>query len=483
MQKKFLSNLSFLLVLNLLVKPFYILGIDAEVQERVGENEYGLYFAILNLSFVFNILNDFGITNFNNRNIAQNANRFAINFGKLTSSRAALCIFYAAVTFCAALFLGYESKEYYLLLFLVINQVIVSFILFLRSNLAGLHLFKKDSIISVLDRSLMILFCGILLWSGQFGGAFEIEWFVYLQTLSYFIALLVAFIFLRGRLEQLTFRFDWPYTIAILKQSMPYALLILLMSIYFRIDGVMLESLLDTPLEAGIYAKGYRFLDALYNFSFLFSVLLLPIFAKMISQNENVEKLTALSSKILLSGVLILCISAAYYSWDIMNWRYSENVLKASECFEIIILNGIANSVAYIFGTLLTAAGVLKKLNVIAICTVMINISLNFIFIPIYGALGAAWASLITLFVSSLFQAIIAARHFKMAFNAGLVARLLLLAGFVIALCQGFRLVEYNWFLEFVLIGVSGLLLSFVIRLFQVQEFIAIIQEEKQSTP
>ena len=51
-QKKFVTNLALLLFLNLLIKPFWILGIDREVQNLVGEKEYGLYFALFNLSLV-----------------------------------------------------------------------------------------------------------------------------------------------------------------------------------------------------------------------------------------------------------------------------------------------------------------------------------------------------------------------------------------------------------------------------------------------
>ncbi len=73
MQKKFLTNLGLLLFLNLLIKPFWVLGIDRSVQNAVGAEDFGFYFSILNFSFLFNILLDLGITNFNNRNIAQNS--------------------------------------------------------------------------------------------------------------------------------------------------------------------------------------------------------------------------------------------------------------------------------------------------------------------------------------------------------------------------------------------------------------------------
>ncbi|NBP91865.1 MAG: polysaccharide biosynthesis protein, partial [Actinobacteria bacterium] len=72
MQKKFITNLLILLCLNLLIKPFWILVIEPHVQNSVGNGSYGEYFAIANFSFLLNILLDFGITNFNNKNIAQN---------------------------------------------------------------------------------------------------------------------------------------------------------------------------------------------------------------------------------------------------------------------------------------------------------------------------------------------------------------------------------------------------------------------------
>ena len=51
MKQKFVWNLFLIVILNLLIKPFYIIGIDAEVINRVGLTEYGNYFALINLSF------------------------------------------------------------------------------------------------------------------------------------------------------------------------------------------------------------------------------------------------------------------------------------------------------------------------------------------------------------------------------------------------------------------------------------------------
>ena len=154
MQKTFISNLVLIVVLNLLIKPFYILGIDAEVQNRVGAEVYGNYFALLNFSFLLNILLDFGINNYNNRNIAQHPELVNSYIGKLLSIRFLLFVLYFIFTLGSGFSVGYSSSEIYFLSLLVFNQFFVATIQFARSNFGGLHLFKIDSIISVLDRLL-----------------------------------------------------------------------------------------------------------------------------------------------------------------------------------------------------------------------------------------------------------------------------------------------------------------------------------------
>ena len=62
--KNFSINLVFLLGLNLLVKPIYLFGVELGVQNAVGAEDYGLYYAMFNFTFLFNVLLDLGINNF-----------------------------------------------------------------------------------------------------------------------------------------------------------------------------------------------------------------------------------------------------------------------------------------------------------------------------------------------------------------------------------------------------------------------------------
>ena len=212
-----------IVLLNLLVKPFYILGIDAEVQNRVGEAAYGNYFSLLNFSFLLNILLDFGLINYNTRNIAQHPQLIANHFGKILGIR------FAFATLVSGWFIGYSGQEYYLLFLLVMNQFLVAIIQYARSNFAGLHLFKTDAVISILDRFLLIFITSALLWTNLFDGELKIEWFVYAQTVAYGLTALIALGLIYFKIGHLKIRFRLPFSRLVLKQSLPYALLILLM--------------------------------------------------------------------------------------------------------------------------------------------------------------------------------------------------------------------------------------------------------------
>ena len=108
MQKKFVTNLGFLLLLNLLIKPFWILGIDRAVQNSVGAESYGLYAALFNFSFLFNILLDVGITNYNNRNIAQHNHLLQKHLSGILVLRLVLSFVYFLISIIVAYVLGYR---------------------------------------------------------------------------------------------------------------------------------------------------------------------------------------------------------------------------------------------------------------------------------------------------------------------------------------------------------------------------------------
>jgi len=132
LKRKFLTNLLLLIFLNLLVKPFWVFGIDRKVQNIVGAEEYGFYFSLFSFSVLINILLDAGISNLNNRSVARNPAIQPLYFTKIVPLKFILAIVYSLAAVVTGLFIGYSGEQIKMLTVLIFNQFLLSFILYLR---------------------------------------------------------------------------------------------------------------------------------------------------------------------------------------------------------------------------------------------------------------------------------------------------------------------------------------------------------------
>ncbi|MBA2611266.1 MAG: oligosaccharide flippase family protein [Bacteroidetes bacterium] len=430
----------------------------------VGNIAYGEYFVLFNFSFLIGILLDFGLTNFNNKNIAQNSHLLSKHFSKMLSLKFVLGLLYISVTLLIGFFvLGFEVRYIKLLVVLCINNFFLSFILFLRSNLLALHLFRVDSIISVLDRVIMIILVTALIFNFC-GLQVDVMNFVYAQTIGYGLTALIGFLIVLNKTHTFKLNWDWAFNRMILKKSFPFAILVLLMTFYNRLDSVMIERMLPGNLgkeQSGIYAKAFRLLDAANMIAYLFSVQLLPLFSRMLKNKENIENIVKLAFTLLLTPALIVSIGSLFYADKFCELLYKGN----SEGYQILGLLMscfTAISITYIFGTLLTANGNLKYLNLMAITGILINLLLNFILIPNYHALGSAIASVVTQFLTCLIQVFISYKVFKFHVNKRLlISVFLFIVGIVFANYFTLNLTTY-WVYNFVIMLIFSGLLAFI---------------------
>ena len=420
-QKDFVFNLCLLIFLNLLVKPFWMLGVDVGVQNSVGAESYGFYFSILNFTLLFNMVLDMGTTNFNNRNIAQNNQLLDKHLSNYIVLRLLLGVAYFVVIFAVALLIGYRGFQLKLLFWIGLNQFLSAFLLYLRSNISALLMFKTDSVISVTDRLLMILFCGLLLWGNITEKPFQIEWFVWCQTAAYLITIAIALAIVLRKAHLRKLNWNTAFFLVIIKKSLPYALITLLMASYYRIDSVLLERLLPRDIaasQAGIYASAFRLLDALVMIAYLFSVILLPLFSKMLKQKENVMPVVRTSFSFLflfsVSAVVLLYV----YREPVIQLFYPDIAENSVAVFRLIIFGLIPISMNYLFGTLLTANGSMKELNITAAIGIVINVTINLLLIPRMQACGSAVASFCTQFTVSVLQFLLALWILKIPFSS-----------------------------------------------------------------
>ena len=390
---KFYSSLLLLIVLNAIIKPFWIFGIDRQVQNITGVVEYGTYFSLLNLSIVFGFLLDWGLTNFINRELAAKKTELQQELSSLLLLKILFAFFYTVIVVAVALLSG--VKRWDILAGVIAIQFLTFLFLFLRNIITANQWFRTDAWLSVLDKSLMILLAGGFIFLPAIFGSIDIDKFLLAQIISSTIAVLIVVVILYSNriiFKKPSLNF---FTRPVIYSVLPFALTVFLMSVHFRADGFLLERVHPNGAhEAGIYAAAYRLLDASNMVGYLIASFFMPFIARLWAENQALEK-TILETRHLqlMFAVIMAAIAIMLAPWlhKILYHRndgYSIKVLQW--CLPVLI----GYSFVQVYGTVMTATG-----NIVAFCylnltAVIINIILNLFLIPSHGAFGCCISAL-----------------------------------------------------------------------------------------
>jgi len=468
MRKLFITNLLLLLTLNLLIKPFYIFGIDRGVQNAVGPEEYGLYFALFNFAYLFQILHDFGIQNFNHVHFSKAPELHKKYLPKILGSKLNLIGLYFIAVLAFAILLGYDELIMPLLGLIALNHVLASLSLLMRTSLSAQGYYRLDSLLSVLDKLIMIILVGALLWAPNGLGDFQIEWFVYAQTISFAIATIVGATFLavKGDVSWLRVRFSRKFSFWLLRSALPFALLLVLMTLYTRMDAVMLERLLeDGSYQAGVYAAGYRILDAANMAGVLFAGLLIPMFSKLMIDPRQLAELVRVSFRALWSIAICVTTISWFFATDIMEMLYPAATAEWSEVFRILMLTYLFTCAIYVYGTLLTSAEKLAQMNKVFLVGVLVNFMLNLYLIPRYAAWGSAVATLVTQGLVSISLVFLCIQLVPLQDHAKRLLAPLLFGLVAVGLGCACVLLPIDWKLQVVCFSVASLGLAFAMKM------------------
>lgn len=458
MKREFLLNIILLLVINGLIKPFYLFGIDAKIQFLVGQEAYGLFFTLFNFSYLFQLFNDPGIQNYTSHKVASDEGFVASHLGRLLGSKLLFGLLFLGMVMIGGLVMGYPKHYFWILFLVTINHFLAAFFIYFRSCIAALGHYRIDSLISGLDKLIMVGLLGYLLYGGGLAGDFKINYLIYGQMIAYVIACAVAGGLLLRVAPPVQIRLSLDYIRSLLRQSLPFALVLLLMSLYNRLDGVMLERLLlDNGFQAGVYASCYRFMEALNMVGYLFAALLLPMYARLIG-SDGLGELSQVALRMIIVIALACAVSIIVFRQEVLLWRYPYADELYFDALSWLMVSFVAVTTAYIYGTLQVANGTLRGLNTVFALGAVINIGLNLLLIPELLALGAAIATAVTQVFVMVGQIFLGHKRFQIPYNIGLILRIIIWTGLVVGIASFLQKMEGPWWIRLLAsISISGL--------------------------
>jgi len=473
----FLSTILWLIFVNLIIKAIFIFGVDIQVQLRVGQSSYGLYFTLLNLCYIFQIINDFGLNLLHNTDTAVHGKIRVERWYQILRLKIILALFYSLTIGIIAYLLGY-GDAWRLLIWLVINNILVSLIMVFRAGISGMGRYKSEAIISVMDKALMILICGFLLF--RFAD-FQIQWFVWAQTASLVITAIIALLISLKFIDRASTSITMTPMEVVFKDTLPYTLASLLMFVYTRSDSILIEKLMPGgAYHVGIYAAGYRLLDAANMIAYLFSPLLIPMYARLLNDRKETMQLLRISSGMMIC--MTACIGLAGFWWGapIMVLLYKDVNETWILTFRLLILSHIPIGLMYIFSSYLTAVYELRKQNILFITSVLINISLNLYMIPRWGTVGAAITALITQCFTTFGLIILGQSHLKEKTDVIRLMNILIYFGILIASGWILESSTIPWIVEMGMFLFVALFAGFLFKLLQWGSFRDLIEKRDE---
>ncbi len=188
----------------------------------------------------------------------------------------------------------------------------------------------------------------------------------------------------------------------ILKYSWPLAISGIVISIYMKIDQVMIKEMLGKT-SVGHYAAAIKISEAWYFVPIAINSSLFPaiINAKKRSLKEFYDRLKILYSFMLLSAVAI-SIPTTIYSKYIINLLYKEQFDQASTVLMFHIWAGVLVSLGVVTSSIVIANNKQNNALISTSIGAISNIILNLLMIPRFGIIGAAFTTILSQIISGL---------------------------------------------------------------------------------
>ncbi len=390
MKKALLKDSAVYLSGSIIVQALSFIGLILLMQ-HLPVAEYGKYTYVIEFIAIFAFFSDGGLTQYIIKETAQNPG--AVRDVYLKAQSAQLPISLGMLALIAVITFPTNSlHDFYLLgiygLSVVISGYFAPVVAVLIASGRKDLIFYKDVSLSILKLAFMV--AGIIMNTG-------IDYFIWLGFVNCGVLLMLA---LYSRHIQtfdfftLVSRGGFKGDFTFLRQGILFTMLMAVNVIYNKIDVIMLEKMAGST-EVGYYSGATRFV---YPFMFISSAFMTAIFPRLArySNDERVFWGIQRLAMYYLTGIgivlsLVIFLSS-YFLFDIFfGDKYDESipVLRILAWYLAIVFTygPISNS--------LVAKNKIRFLVWLNLVMIILNVALNCFLIPVYGAVGAAAATIV----------------------------------------------------------------------------------------
>ena len=221
-------------------------------------------------------------------------------------------------------------------------------------------------------------------------------WYTIGVSIETGVFMLLLFLLYKKEFGACQFQFDRGRLRTVLTISYPFIFSAVLSTIYSQTDKIMLKSMVDFS-SVGIYSVSLTLAGAIV----ILPVALIEGFRPeiMIHKVNNEEQYKRRLKQ--LYGIIFwiciaYCLFITFFSKTIVSLIYGPAYLGAVSSLSVIVWYTSFSYFGAVNNLYLVAEGQTKWVQIITLAGAILNLLLNYILIPKWGIVGAAWASLFT---------------------------------------------------------------------------------------
>lgn len=193
---------------------------------------------------------------------------------------------------------------------------------------------------------------------------------------------------------------DWRYSSSIakmlLKKCIPLAISSLVITVYMKIDQVMLKNMLDDT-AVGIYATGIKFSEILYFIPTCVVSSVLPKFLSM-RERETQKYKSSLEGLFSLASLFsyIVIFMTVFISDSLIDLLYGQAFKESATILNCHIVAFLFVFIGCIRSIWMTGEDLFQFDAVCTTIGAIVNVALNYLLIPQYAGIGAAIATIVS---------------------------------------------------------------------------------------
>ena len=187
-----------------------------------------------------------------------------------------------------------------------------------------------------------------------------------------------------------------------LKEAWPLVLSGVMVTIYMKIDQVMIKEIMNNT-EVGFYSTGIKFSEFFYFLPVAVSRSLNPLLAKNFKQDEDFyEHRLMVIMGITFWSFLALALIFQFFSIEIITLLFGAEYFPSHEVLKVHGYAGMITGMSVFLSQRYVLKLTTKQSFWGTVFGAVLNLFLNYLLIPRMGAVGAAWATLVSYYVPTL---------------------------------------------------------------------------------